>query len=116
MNDHTPDRWMIVRITGKNHPTIDKVVGSWYGGFGGSDSWRMSSGIMKVVPQDDHYEVHNHSGSIYKLFKGAEGSSMYTGYVFKNMAKELEESGEGMMQIIDIKEVTPLKEEGDAKS
>jgi hypothetical protein len=116
MSDYTPDRWMIVRITGKNHPTIDKVVGSWYGGFGGSDSWRMSSGIMKVVPQDDHYEVHNYSGSIYKLFKGAEGSSMHTGYVFKNMAKELEESGEGMMHIIDIKEVTPLKEEGDAKS
>jgi hypothetical protein len=109
MSDYEPDRWVIARITSKNHPTIDKIVGSWYGGFGGSDSWRMSSGITKVVPQDDHYEVHNHSGSIYKLFKGAEGTSAYTGSVINNMATQLEESGEGMMRIIDIKEVVPYE-------
>lgn len=109
MSDYEPDRWVIAHITSKNHPPIDKIVGSWYGGYGGSDSWRMSSGITKVVPQDNHYEVHNHSGSIYKLFKGAEGTSAYTGSVINNMIKRLEESGEGMMRIIDIKEVTLIE-------
>ena len=106
MNAHIPDRWMIARITSHNHPPIDKIIGSWYGGYGGSDSWRFSSGITKVVEHDDHYEVHNHSGSVYTLHKGAEGASSYTAATFNNMATQLEESGEGMMRIIDIKEVT----------
>jgi hypothetical protein len=113
MSEYTPDRWMIARITSKNHPAIDKIIGSWYGGFAGSDKWKFSSGITKVVEHDDHYEVHNHSGSIYTLHKGAHGASSYTAATFNNMATQLEESGEGMMRIIDIKEV---KGEDDAKS
>ena len=105
MNDYTPDRWVIVRITSKEHPPIHKIVGSWYGGYAGSDSWRMSSGICKVISQDDHYEVHNYSGSIYTLFKGAEGTSAYTGSVLNNMATQIEESGEGMMRMINITEL-----------
>jgi hypothetical protein len=105
MSDYTPDRWVIVRITSKEHPPIHKIVGSWYGGYGGSDSWRMSSGICKVISQDDHYEVHNYSGSIYMLFKGAEGTSAYTGSVLNNMATQIEESGEGMMRMINITEL-----------
>jgi hypothetical protein len=107
MSDYTPDRWMIARITSKNHPAIDKIIGSWYGGYAGSDNWRFSSGITKVVEHDDHYEVHNHSGSIYTLHKGAEGASSHTAATFNNMATQLEESGEGMMRVIDIKEITP---------
>jgi hypothetical protein len=105
MSDYTPDRWVIVHITSKKHPPIDKIVGSWYGGYGGSDKWRMSSGICKVISQDDHYEVHNYSGSIYVLFKGAEGTSAYTGSVLNNMATQIEESGEGMMRMINITEL-----------
>ena len=105
MSDYTPDRWVIVRITSHKHPTIDKIVGSWYGGYAGSDEWRMSSGICKVISQDDHYEVHNYSGSVYMLFKGAEGTSAYTGSVLNNMATQIEESGEGMMRMINITEL-----------
>ena len=105
MSDYAPDRWVIVRITSHKHPTIHKIVGSWYGGYAGSDSWRMSSGICKVISQDDHYEVHNYSGSIYTLFKGAEGTSAYTGSVLNNMATQIEESGEGMMRMINITEL-----------
>ena len=51
MSDYTPDRWMIARITSHNHPTIDKIIGSWYGGYAGSDEWRFSSGITKKKEQ-----------------------------------------------------------------
>jgi len=57
MSDYTPDRWAIVHITSLDHPPIDKVVGSWYGGYGGSDSWRMNSGIEKVVDCDKFYDI-----------------------------------------------------------
>lgn len=104
MSDYTPDKWVIVRITSKEHPQIDKVLGSWYGGYGGSDSWRFSSGITKVEDKDNHYLVHNHSGSTYTCYKQSVGASSYTASVFNNMATQLEESGQGMMKVIDINE------------
>jgi hypothetical protein len=104
MSEHTPDLWTIVRITSKEHPQIDKVVGSWYGGFGGSDEWRMNSGIEKIEEYDTHYDIIGYSGSIYKCYKNSQGWSAYTNMAINNMAKQLEEKGLGMMKVIDIKE------------
>ena len=42
MSDYTPDRWVIVEINSPEHGKIRKVLGSWYGGYLGSDSWRMN--------------------------------------------------------------------------
>lgn len=105
MSDYTPDRWAIVHITSLDHPPIDKVVGSWYGGYGGSDSWRMNSGIEKVVDCDKFYDIYGYSGSIYRCYKGSQGMSAYTEMVMNNMATQLEEGGLGMMRVIDIKEL-----------
>lgn len=105
MSDYTPDRWAIVHITSPDNPPIDKVVGSWYGGYGGSDSWRMNSGIEKVVDCDKFYDIYGYSGSIYRCYKGSEGMSAYTEMVMNNMATQLEEGGLGMMRVIDIKEL-----------
>lgn len=109
MSNYTPDKWVIVRITSKEHGTIDKVLGSWYGGYGGSDSWRFSSGITKIEAKLDdkhpHYLVHNHSGSIYMCYKNCVGMSVYTAGVAENLFTQMEESGMGMMRVIDISEV-----------
>ena len=105
MSDYYPDRWAIVHITSPDHEPIDKVVGSWYGNFTGGDSWRMNSGIEKVVETENVYEVHGYSGSIYYCKKGCQGMSAYTEMVMNNMATQLEEGGRGMMRVIDIKEL-----------
>ena len=105
MSDYTPDKWAIVHITSKDHPPIDKVVGSWYGNFTGGDSWRINSGIEKVVDTENVYEVHGYSGNVYYCKKGCEGMSAYTEMVMNNMATQLEEGGLGMMKVIDIKEI-----------
>jgi hypothetical protein len=105
MSECTPDRWVIVHITSKEHPPIDKVIGSWYGGYGGSDSWRMNSGIEKIEDKGDFYNIHGYSGSVYQCYKGCEGMSSYTRAVMSNMATLLEESGKGMMRVISIKEI-----------
>lgn len=104
MSEYTPDLWTIVRITSKEHPPINKVVGSWYGGFGGSNSWRMNSGIEKIVEHDKYYDIVGYSGSVYKCYKNSQGWSAYTNMVMNNMATQLEEGGLGMMRVIDIKE------------
>jgi len=102
MSDYTPDRWIIVEINSPEHGRIRKVLGSWYGGFAGSDSWRMNSGIEKVIDQGDYYDIVGSSGSVYKCIKGAEGMSAYTSGVYETYRKQLEESGIGTMEIVSL--------------
>lgn len=106
-NYYTPERWVIIEINSKEHGTIKKILGSWYGGYAGSDSWRMSSGITKVVEKFDedipYYEVHNESGSVYTCYRDIVGMSMYTTTIF-NYYKDKVEAADGSIKIIDIKE------------
>jgi hypothetical protein len=102
MSDYTPDRWVIVEINSAEHGKIRKVLGSWYGGFAGSDSWRMNSGIEQVIDQGDYYDIVGYSGSVYRCVKGAEGMSAYTRSIFENYKKELEESNMGTMEIVEL--------------
>jgi hypothetical protein len=101
MNNYTPDRWEIVEIKSDGHETLRKVLGSWYGGFGDSDSWRFSSGITNVVDRDTYWEVENYSGSIYTCYKEAQGISAYTLGVLDKLTKEAEEVG-ASVTIVDI--------------
>ena len=104
MSNYTPDLWVIVEmVTEKN--TIYKVLGSWYGGYLGSDSWRLSSGVTKVIEHDNHYEVHNHSGSIYTCYKGAEGISTYTTSIYEDYKINIESKKSGKKTIVNIKEI-----------
>ena len=102
MSDYTPNRWVIVEINSPEHGKIRKVLGSWYGGYLGSDSWRMNSGITQVIDQGEYYDVVGYSGSVYKCYKGAEGMSAYTAGVFEVYKKELEERNMGTMEIVPV--------------
>jgi hypothetical protein len=102
MSAYTPDLWVIVEINSPEHGKIRKVLGSWYGGFGGSDEWRMNSGIEKVIDQGDYYDIVGYSGSIYKCYKNRVGCSAYTNRVYNNLKKELEDINMGTMEIVTI--------------
>ena len=102
MSAYTPDLWVIVEIDSPEHGKIRKVLGSWYGGFGGSDEWRMNSGIEKVIDQGDYYDIVGYSGSIYKCYKNRVGWSAYTNRVYNNLKKELEDINMGTMEIVSI--------------
>jgi hypothetical protein len=105
-NEYTPDLWVIVDVNSE-HGKIRKILGSWYGGFAGSNSWRMSSGITEVIEHDNHYEIHNHSGSVYTCYKNSIGMSSYTSSVFNNYMKEMNKI-DATMEIVDISSL-PLK-------
>lgn len=94
MSDYVPDRWMLVKITGED-PHY-RVFGSWFGGYLGSDSWRLNSGIVSVIEEDDSYVFKGYSGSVYRCYKEAYGSHSY-GY---GVAKNLVEKSGGHMEII----------------
>lgn len=91
MSEYTPDCWVVVKISSPEETTYRLLCG-WYGGYLGSNSWKMSSGITKVIKHEDHYEIHNHSGSIYHCGKEVERMSGYTMSIFSSFAEQQTDS------------------------
>ena len=87
MSEYTPDKWVVIEVDYEGVKT-QKILSSWYGGWAGSDSWRLSSGITEVEELEDSYIIKNHSGSIYTCFKKRYGMSAYTGSVLKDFKKQ----------------------------
>lgn len=99
--DYTPDLWTVVAMTDSDGERVDKIFGSWYGGYAGSDSWKLSSGITKIVELENEYEVHNVSGSIYHCYKNNRGVSSYGGSVLNRFIEQANASN-GEIKIIEI--------------
>ena len=89
MSTYSPDRWVLVEITSKEHATIQKILAGWYGGFAGSDSWKLSSGNVNFIDKGDYYESLQESGSTYKLYKASEGFTGLTAGMFKYWGLQL---------------------------
>ena len=89
MSEYKPDCWVIVEISGTKVPeTYRRILAGWYGGYAGSNSWKISSGIEEMIDRGDHWEIPNHSGSVYYCYKSAERFSMLTGNIYSNYAKD----------------------------
>ena len=83
MNEYTPDRWVVLELS-NDEINIKKVFAGWYGGYLGSDNWKLSSGIVEVKDTGEAYEFLNHSGSVYTCYKRSYGmtglmSDIYSG-------------------------------------
>lgn len=100
-NQYTPDRWIIVELT-STAGTMRKILSAWYGGYLGSDSWRLSSGITEVIDHDEYFEIHNFSGSIYTCYKSAYGVSGLSGSVLGNWMDQAEERDDGSIKPIEM--------------
>ena len=93
MSDYTPDKWMVVKITSDKNPPVHKVFACWYGGYAGSDSWKLNSGITKVTLEGYAYSFEGSSGSVYTCHKDSYGSNMYGMSVLSNMIDKASQNG-----------------------
>jgi hypothetical protein len=89
---YTPDKWMLVRITGTDPHW--RIFASWYGGYLDSDSWRLNSGVTSVEDKDEWYDFHGHSGSLYRCSKTGYGVTTYG----MSVLKDLEEKSGGHLE------------------
>jgi len=95
MSDYKPDRWVIVKIvTAKER--LYKVFACWSSGYGGSDSWKMNSGITHATLVDDRWEFAGYSGSVYSCHKEAYGTNGYGGNVLQNFIDQMPTQGATM--------------------
>lgn len=76
MSTYHPDRWVILELT-KGDVFYYKVFSGNYGGFAGSNTWKLSSSIDNIVEDAEGYTVSCSSGSTYMCHKQAYGMSMY---------------------------------------
>ena len=93
MSEYAPDKWLVVKITGNDLPPVHKVFACWYGGYLGSDSWKLNSGITKVTETSDYFFFDGSSGSTYVCHKRNYGANMYGLGVLENMIKNAETNG-----------------------
>lgn len=92
MSEYAPDRWSIIEILDKVEGTTTiRVLASWYGGWAGSDSWKISSKINGIKDCGTHYEFSNESGSLYRCNKQCYGVSSLALAVYLRLLKQSEQ-------------------------
>lgn len=92
MTTYNPDKWVVVKISGQHKP-IHKVFACWYGGYAGSDSWKLNSGITKATLEGYVYSFEGSSGSTYECHKDTYGTNFYGMGVLGNMITQAAERG-----------------------
>ena len=85
----TPDRWVVLKIFSSSDGTFYKVLGSWYGGYTYGQSWRLNSGIQRVVKASkDTFLFYGFSGSCYECRIDNYGMHLESSGVVNQMQKE----------------------------
>ena len=92
MSDSQPDRWLVVKIVTPKQQ-LYKVFATWHGGYTGSDSWQMNSGITQATLVDDCWEFKGYSGSVYTCHKNAYGTNGYGQAVLNNLLSQARTQG-----------------------
>jgi hypothetical protein len=108
MSEYNPDKWLLVKITNtKTNESHYRVFACWYGGYLGSDSWQMNSGITKVSEGQDHYFFEGTSGSIYSCIKGSYGASGYGHSILSGLIEK--GAKDGLVIEVLNEDIDPMK-------
>lgn len=88
MSEHTPDKWVVVKLTNKQDLVHYRVFATWYGGYLGGDAWRLNSGITAVDLVDSCYEFVGSSGSVYRCRRDGYGTTSHGRGVLNGLIKD----------------------------
>ena len=86
MSEYCPDKWLVVKISSDQYQQpVHKVFACWYGGYLGSDSWKLNSGITRAYEDGMCFLFDGSSGSTYTCHKARYGTNGYGSDVLSNM-------------------------------
>lgn len=88
MNTYNPDNWVIVEISGAKAECHHRILAGWGGSYLYGSSWKISSGITKIVDHEHFWEIYNTSGSVYNCNKSAERLSGNTANILSSYCKD----------------------------
>ena len=96
---YNPDRWVIIEMNNKGKK-VQKVLAGWQGGYLDGDSWKLSSGTLETEEDDDYYIFKQHSGSVYKCNKSAEGFTLLTSSMLSDWQEQIKELEDVTVEVI----------------
>lgn len=100
---YTPNNWVVIKFKGGD-PHYRVLVG-WSGGYLTSDSWRINSGITKMVETEHSYKFYGSSGSCYSCHKQSYGLKMNNSYIWDQLKKIHGDKVEIMPEETDWKKI-----------
>jgi len=109
MNEYTPDVWVVLEF---DHPDLEtplrKVFAGWYGGYTGSNSWKLNSGITTTRKVEDWFEFDGYSGSTYRCHNNNYHLSGLMHVVLANWLKQADERGDTKIRVLTLDEVAEM--------
>ena len=103
MSTYTPDVWVVLELTSPKE-TIRKVFAGWYGGFAGSDSWKLNSGITQTRRSGDWLEFEGYSGSTYHCHAKSYKMSGLMHSVLARWMSQADKDGDVQIRILTFDE------------
>jgi len=88
-----PDRWVLLKISRPDVDPIYKLFSTWFGGYCGSESWKINSGVKKITQDETCFFVEGYSESVYSCDKHTYGTNLYTSGVLSDMIENAAKSG-----------------------
>lgn len=93
---YTPQRWVLLKITGKETQEVhQRVFACWFGGFTSGDRWQLNSGVVDTHEYDKYFVFISASGKEYICYKnsqGIKGMSMYMLNVLDDIIEKAKET------------------------
>ena len=106
MREYVPDVWVVLEFTAPQlEKPLQKLFAGWYGGFTGSNSWKLNSGVTAVRRDGDWWEFDGHSGSTYRCHKNNYHMSGLMQGIYSSWIKQADEQGDVTIRILDIDEI-----------
>jgi len=103
MSTYTPDVWVVLEFDAPQYDLpLRKVFAGWYGGFAGSNSWKLNSGITVTRKEGEWFEFDGYSGSTYRCHANNYHMSSLMQGVLANWLKQAEERGDVTIKILSI--------------
>jgi len=100
---YTPDNWVVLKLQEDNSEIIYKILCGWSGGYTTGDSWKINSGIVRIVETKDYYLVHGYSGSVYECNKNSEVLRMNCAFIYNSIKQSYPET-----EIVDITDILSI--------
>jgi hypothetical protein len=103
--EYVPDRWTVVQVCPPSGEVHYRILGSWYGGFFGSDVWKLSSGIEAVEEHEHHWRVPQTSGSVYICAKPRRGMSSLAANALADLQERIRAAGGEIRELDGLAQV-----------
>lgn len=83
-----------------------KIFASFSGGYTQGDSWKLNSGVTKIIEKNNLYNIYGYSGSVYIVHKKGEWLlSSYNRSVLDGMLEDAEKVVPGQVYCISMEDV-----------